>query len=231
MGHWGARGLGTPHRGGIGLGPRLAILFFSLSILFATAMWLVDFLLRDSIEAWAESKAVNMATRAIALAVAEGLAPQIQSEHLAAPVTDGAGRIIGFHYEMGEINRLEAEAATLIQGKLQSLSQERLPLPLGQLTGLHWLAGSGPSIPIRIVPTGHVRTAPRSDFRAAGINQILHRIYVDVEVKMRVVAPLVEAEFPVHQQIVLAERVFMGEVPHFYAQWGEPRVRDLSEAF
>lgn len=229
MAGWG-HGAAPPMRGArapLGWGPRLALLFFGLSVLLSVTLWLADVLLRDAIAAWAESRAVNMASRAIALAVSEGLAPQIEPAELASPITDERGRIVGFRYAMGEINRLEAQATVLIQDTLRRLGQERLPLPLGQLTGLHWLAGAGPPIPVRMVPVGHVRTSPRSEFRSAGINQVLHRIYVDVEVKMRVVAPLIREDFPVRQQVVLSEQVLIGDVPGFFVQWGDGSLAGL----
>lgn len=226
-GHGTAPALARGARAGLGWGPRLAVLFFGLSVLLSVTLWLADLLLRDAIAAWAESKAVNMASRAIAMAVAEGLAEEMEGVELATPIVDGDGRIVGFQYAMAHIGRLEAAATARIQDKLQELAQERLPVPVGQLTGLHWLAGWGPPIPVRMVPTGHVRTSPRSEFRAAGINQVLHRIYVDVEVNMRVVAPLIEADLPVRRQIPLSERVFMGQVPHMFVQWSGGDLHDL----
>src|SRR5690606_31052093 len=109
------------------------VLFFGLSVLLSVTLWIADLLLREPIAAWAESRAVNMASRAIALAVSEGLASQIQPAELASPIVDERGRIVGFRYAMGEINRLEAAATVLIQDTLRRLGQERLPLPLGQL--------------------------------------------------------------------------------------------------
>lgn len=206
-------------RAGPGWAARLAVFFFGLSILLTVALWLIDTLLKDSIAAWAESKAVNMATRAIALTLSEQLSEEIAGAPLAEPVMDARGRIIGFQYDMGAINRLEAETALWIQSHLQRLSRESLAMPAGQLTGLHWLAGWGPPIPIRMLPIGHVRTAPRTELTGAGINQVLHRIYVDVEINMQVVAPFLKAKFPVRQQVVLAERVIVGEVPAVFLQW------------
>lgn len=207
-------------RAGPGWGARLAVFFFGMSVLLTIALWLVDTLLKDSIAAWAESKAVNMATRAIALTLSEGLSEQIADATLAEPVLDPRGRIVGFQYDMGAINRLEAETALWIQQHLQRLARESLAMPAGQLTGLHWLAGWGPPIPIRMLPIGHVRTAPRTELTSAGINQVLHRIYVDVEINMQVVAPFLKAKLPVRQQVVLSERVIVGEVPAVFVQWG-----------
>lgn len=226
MARWAYRA-GRRRHGHLPLRARIAVIFFCLATLLATGVWTVDVLLREPIRAWAAARAVNLATRIIAQVVSQHLAPQISDQQLVTPVFDTSGRISGFQYAMGEINRLESQAAQLIEQRLSLLAQERLMLPLGQLTGVHWLAAAGPSLPVRIVPVGHVRTTPKSDFRAVGINQVLHRIYVDVDIDMRVVAPFLDTALPVNHQIVLTERIIIGEVPQLFMQWGGTSLNNL----
>lgn len=226
---WGYRARGLRPYGGLPLRARIAVAFFCLATLLATGLWVVDVALREPIRAWAEARAVNLATRAIAQVVAQHLAPELSDRQLVTPVLDSSGRISGFQYAMGEINRLESQAAQLIEQRLSQLSQERLLVPMGQMTGIHWLAAAGPSVPVRIIPVGHVRTNPKTDFKAVGINQVLHRIYVDVDLTMRVVTPLIDTAFPVNHQIVLTERIIIGEVPQFFMQWGGGSLHNLPD--
>ena len=51
----------------------------------------------------------------------------------------------------------------------------------GSFTGFKLLAGKGPGIKIRITPIGNVETDLKSEFITQGINQTLHRIYLQVK--------------------------------------------------
>jgi len=215
---WGSGWMRPPaRRGGTLTRPQcLAVLLTVAAVLLLTMSWLADALLRPPLRRWAESKAVNLGTRAIAGAVQEHLLPLIEAEALFRPVTDAQGQLVMIDYNMARINQIGAAAAYHIQEALAQLSREELPIPLGQLTGLDFLAGTGPAVPVRIVPIGSVTVEPRSDFVSAGINVINHRLYVHVRVEMKVVAPYIDANFPVEQAIVLSNQVIPGRVPQVF---------------
>ena len=195
---------------------RLALLAAAFTLMALTVSWLADAVLRPPVYRWAESKATNIGTRAIATAVQERLLPLIEAGSLFTPVTDAEGQLVLIDYNMARINQISAAAAHHIQQALSRLAAEEAPIPLGQLTGLDVLAGWGPPVRVRIVPIGSVVIEPRSDFVAAGINVINHRLYVRVRVVMKVVAPYMDADFPVEQDIVLSNQVIPGRVPQVF---------------
>lgn len=53
-------------------------------------------------------------------------------------------------------------------------------MPLGAALGITLLAGSGPGIPVSIVPIGSVSTDFETEFEACGINQTRHKVYLQV---------------------------------------------------
>lgn len=225
---WG-RGWRPPARPQRGLTrrQRLAVLGTAAAVLLLAASWLVDALLRPPLRRWAESEAVNLGTRAIASAIGEHLLPLIEAESLFRPVTDDQGQLVMIDYNVARINQIGAVAAYHIQEALARLSQQQLPIPLGRLTGLDFLAGTGPVVPVRIVPVGSVKVEPRSDFVAAGINVVNHRLYVHVRVDMKVVAPYIDASFPVEQAIVLSNQVIPGRVPQVFVDIQGVDLRNL----
>ena len=130
-------------------------------------------------------------------------------------------------YNMGQLNPVISDAVKAILDAVEGEEPQAFRVPTGELSGMQVFAGWGPSIPVRIYTTGAVVAAPRVDFVTAGINQVAHRLYLDVEVRMIVVAPLIRDEIVVRQPVILAEEVYRGEVPQTYVHLvgfrGDPR--------
>src|SRR5690554_865157 len=99
---------------------------------------------------WAETRAVSLATRAINVAVEEMMAVSLSSTTMAHLVRDGEGNLQAIQYDMGEVNRVSSQATHKILQTLNNMGEEVFPIPLGQLTGLDFLASWGPGIPVQI---------------------------------------------------------------------------------
>ena len=78
------------------------------------------------------------------------------------------------------------------------------------------LAGLGPKIKVKIIPTGTVNIEFKTEFLSSGINQTRHRIYLEIKSKMGIVAPFVSQRVEVINEINIAETVLIGEVPETY---------------
>lgn len=193
-----------------------ALVLLFVILFFVLALMILEGRLTPVLEAWAQTRAVSLATAAISAAVEEVMTDSLSSTSLAHLIRDGEGSLQGIQYNMGEINRVSSQAAQRILENLEQLGQQVFPIPLGQLSGLAFLATRGPGIPVRIIPVGALRATPVASFASAGINQTWHRVFLDVQVTMRVAVPLVEEELVVSMQIPMVEEVFMGTVPSWY---------------
>lgn len=76
--------------------------------------------------------------------------------------------------------------------------------------------GVGPEIQIKILPVGSVTTNFESKFESAGINQTLHKIYLDVACKVTIVMPYESIEADIVNQVLMTESVIVGEIPEAY---------------
>ncbi len=195
-----------------------SVLLVLVLIMFFTALTaiLIEWRMSPVIKVWAETRAINLATRAINIAVEETMAASISATEIAHIITDNQGNLQAIQYDTGEINRVSSQATHKIQQSLNNLGEENFPIPLGQITGLDFIAAWGPGIPIRIIPVGSVQTSPMSSFEDAGINQTWHRVFLDVNVIMRVAIPLIAHEFVVRTRIPIVEEVIIGSVPTWY---------------
>ena len=86
-------------------------------------------------------------------------------------------------------------------------------MPLGAALGLTLLAGSGPRIPISIVPVGSVQTDFETEFEACGINQTRHKVYLQLSASIRIVIPTGAKTTNVTANMLVAESIIVGKVP------------------
>jgi sporulation protein YunB len=166
---------------------------------------------------WAEMEVTNLATRAVAEAVSEVLSAANDTD-LIRPVNDHTG-MTGFTYAWGELLAIKVAVTEHLLAAFRTAKTRELKLPLGELTGMAVAGARGPLLPVRILPVGAVTTDMRFDFQSQGINQVLHRIYVDVTVRMRIIAPLSSTEVVVREQIPIAVELIQGEVPNTVINW------------
>lgn len=78
------------------------------------------------------------------------------------------------------------------------------------------LAGRGPGVKIRISSIGDVETDLRSEFTAQGINQTLHRVYLQVKCNINILTPFDNISREITNQVLLMENVIVGNIPNTY---------------
>ena len=78
------------------------------------------------------------------------------------------------------------------------------------------MLGRGPNVNIKMEVIGNLETDLKPEFKASGINQTLHRIYLEIKCNVIILTPFQTIEEPVINQVLLAEGVIVGEVPNSY---------------
>lgn len=63
---------------------------------------------------------------------------------------------------------------------------------------------------------GTVETDLRSEFKEAGINQTLHRIYLEVKCNVNILTPYDTMNETITNQVLLVEGVIIGNIPDAY---------------
>ena len=86
----------------------------------------------------------------------------------------------------------------------------------GSFTGMKLLAGIGPKIKITISSIGNVKTDLKSEFSSKGINQTLHRVYLQVDCEVNILTPFNNISKRITNQILIAENVIVGNIPDTY---------------
>lgn len=86
----------------------------------------------------------------------------------------------------------------------------------GSFTGVKLLAGRGPGINVIISSIGNVETDLRSEFTSKGINQTLHRVYLQVDCEVSILTPFKDLDKKISNQVLLLENVIVGQIPDTY---------------
>lgn len=114
------------------------------------------------------------------------------------------------------VNAITSDVAIKIQQELNNYKSGEFYIRLGTFTGTKILAGRGPNVPIKMSTIGNVDTELVSQFSQAGINQTLHRIYLNVSCTVTVLTPFDSIEQKITNQVLIAEAVILGDVPETY---------------
>ena len=114
------------------------------------------------------------------------------------------------------INEITSSIALKIQKKIDKEGGEKVSIPLGSFSGIRLLSGSGPKVNIKIASIGNVETDLKSEFSAQGINQTLHRVYLQVICHIGILTPFSNIEESVTNQVLIAENVIVGHIPSSY---------------
>ncbi len=197
--------------------PIIVVLILIASIV--TGLALLDFELKSSILAIARSKAQIQAVERINRIVAEKVVNQIQYTDIVHVHKDEQGRVVLIQPNTIELNRLMSETMVEVTRAMNTMQENTINIPLGQLTGSRILAGYGPKIKVKTIPVSQINVNVLNNFEQAAINQSRHLIYFVIEGKIKVAVPFMDDEVKISTTIPLAETIIVGEVPKTYVNF------------
>ena len=192
----------------------VALTLFVAAFIFCTVYFRSNIVPTVMGSAVAEVRA--MCTETINSAVTAVVGGGVEYDDLFSVVRDDAGNIEMVQANSPEINMVAREIANLAQANLDALDLKEISIPIGTFTGLALLTGLGPDVTISVMPIGSALCDFVSYFIAAGINQTLHKIYIDVHAEISIITPLDEPTITVKAEVLVAENLIVGEVPEFY---------------
>lgn len=129
---------------------------------------------------------------------------------------DNDGNIKMIKSNITNINEIISQIAVDIQNEIDNRGRDSIEIALGTFTGLKLLAGRGPAIKIKVSTIGNVETDLKSEFTTQGINQTLHRAYLQVKCKVSILTLFENIETQITNQVLLAENVIIGNIPGAY---------------
>ena len=193
---------------------KIAKIFMIMVIAFSTVKIVLD-AISPIFDALCEDKAKSIAT-----IISNNEATNVMKDHtydeLFTIEKDNDGNITMIKSNIIPINEIISDVAVKIQKSINERGRENIRIALGSFTGSKFLAGRGPGVPIRISSIGNVETDLRSEFSAQGINQTLHRVYLQVDCEVSILTPYNTISEKVSNQVLLIENVIVGKIPSAY---------------
>ena len=169
---------------------------------------------RPAMTAFAESKAVWIATKIANETVADMLAQHTDlcrgmvqihytdQQHLSSVIPDSAA-----------INTVRTAITTATMEKMEPLETMKVAIPAGTLLGFDWLSGWGPMISFPISFTSTVLSNVTSSLEAVGMNQSTYRVLIHLDISLYVVTPGGRSSVGAQLSYPMAEAVLLGDVP------------------
>ncbi|MBQ6530275.1 MAG: sporulation protein YunB [Clostridia bacterium] len=188
------------------------LLFMGIAILIMVKM-------RPVFLDYAEKYSENMANNLVNDAIAEVYS---DNRYNGLSETKG-GNIKTVETDTSKINRLKSELNQKIQNSINDV--ETIYIPIGSVTGVYFLSGSGFKVPVKVCPVGVVSTELRDKFTSAGINQVYHKIYLDVSIEMSYMGIMIADTRTVKTTALVSETVIVGDTPQYYGSSGEIAVQ------
>jgi sporulation protein YunB len=175
----------------------------------------------------ARAESVRISNRAVNEAVNEKVYT-LKYEDLITYQTDNNGSIVLMEPNISSINKFTSQISLHIQDNFEAVTNKGVSIPLTQILGLDVLAGMGPFLDVKIVPVGFVHPPKIIDsFQSAGINQTRHKIYIQVDMRVRLIIPFSREVVKVSSEVPVIEVTILGRVPEIYVGLSEDNVSGI----
>ena len=184
-----------------------------LLLLLLALFLLIDRNFRPLVFSLAEARSAAMASQVLSGALAEASEDGVTYEDLMNVKMDQNGQVALLSANTMAMNRLATRAGDAALRRLNNMSSERVTVPLGAVLGTTLFSGSGPGVPVSIVPIGSIFTDFATEFEACGINQTRHKVYLQVTANIRIVIPTGAKTTQVSANMLVAESIIVGRVP------------------
>ncbi|HHW57726.1 MAG TPA: sporulation protein YunB [Clostridia bacterium] len=178
--------------------------------------YFTEYRLKPAIIAVSETLAKETAVNTINDAINEKVLKGIEYKDLIYVRTDNNGKVSMLQANTIEMNLLAAKITKEVKENLNNIGPLYAKIPLGSVFSSDLFANVGPRIKVGLLPVGSVDVDFMSQFEPAGINQTRHRIYLDIQTTIRIIAPLASDKVMVTLHMPIAESIIVGDVPASY---------------
>lgn len=195
-------------------------LFFLILVLMVYSFYSLEKAIMPTLKAISEVKVTNLALEVMASTLQAELAEAFEYSDLMQIDQDESGRVMLIRPNHLALVSAQARSLKAIQVAVKRLEGVSVSIPLGQAIGSTILANMGPRIPVYIVPMGITRVHIRDRFDAVGINTVRHLIYMETDVDVKVLIPLITTHVNIQMEAPIAEAIIPGDVPSTYVKIG-----------
>ncbi len=201
---------------------KLIIRITCLLLLLSIGMFcLFEFKARDLVHNLVDNELEIHAMNAIDEAVIQVLEAQpVDYSSIIITNTNDSGAVNSLQTDTLAVNKLKSRLSLEITDKIRQEYKTRVGIPAGAFTGMVLLSNIGPDIYVTLLLGGSVTTSIKSEFTSAGINQTIHRVYLEVDADVSLTCPIIYYETQFVTVYELCHTVIVGNTPQFFAGIG-----------
>ena len=129
---------------------------------------------------------------------------------------DSEGNVTFLESNVVLINQIKSSIVNNIQKRFTEERTVNIEIRLGALTGSRLISNVGPKIKIKVIPSGTITSTLETEFYSVGVNQSLHRIYLNIDCTVSILSPFETVSQSIQNKILLSESVIVGNTPENY---------------
>lgn len=156
-----------------------------------------------------------LSANAVSAAVIEIMGENSTVDYLSV-TRDDRNNITSVDLDSNAVTELAQKITIKAQENINSIGLEGIKVPIGSLSGVTMLTGLGPDINIKIYLVGSTQTLITSEFTESGINQTMHRLYLNIKSAVAVAVPGISSTINTATQALMSEMIIVGSVPQTY---------------
>ena len=124
-----------------------------------------------------------------------------------------SGEVQSLNTDVVSINRLKNEVTSELSEVLNDEYEYVAKIPVGSLLNSEFFSGLGWNLEFNNVVTGDVTSDFRSEFETGGVNQTIHRLYIDITGSLLIIAGGEQEPIELTVSVLVGETVLVGGVP------------------
>ena len=192
----------------------IILVIISILLVFILSIFLYDKRIYPAVLQVAESSIKADTVECISKTSMELFDEEFNYDEMIIIDKDNEGNINMIRANTVKLNYLTSRLSIRCNEELQKMGEVGVEVPLGWMTDNSAFYEFGPDINVKIDPIGNMKVSYESKFESAGINQTRHKIYLNVEARVRMKIPLHSKEQVVTCQIPVAETIIVGKTPN-----------------
>ncbi len=202
--------------------PKLIMVIIAFCILFNSILYFFNKSILPAVMKIAEEKLKREATDIIHETALDIYSNEFDYSDMIIIEKDNDGNITMLRADTVKLNYLSSKLVLESNDRIEELQEVGLDVPLGYMSENLVIHNLGPKINIKMNQIGNITSSYESVFESAGINQTRHKIYLNVNMRMKVVIPLNSKDVEIACQIPISETIIVGKIPNTAIELNRP---------
>ncbi|MBQ7917146.1 MAG: hypothetical protein IJ315_10245 [Firmicutes bacterium] len=201
--------------------PILKKKWLAVGLLLLLGWYIIGFYnnLRPYILAYARMNAESLMSTIANEALRKSLAEfEKNTEELVQYYYDDAGNIVACGVDTVGISNLSVDILSAMDDYFSQHDYLEFDVPVGAALGETVFIGWWPDIPFKVRLIGNADISYDRAFESVGINQVNHRVWLELKFTIQVSAPLVNDIMDSSRTLMLVDRTFSGDVPLIFME-------------